>query len=376
MSKHFLPSGNINKEFIDSVKSELMIVDISKYSPDDMQILHKIKKDLEDQVACAQLRPDKFVIYENEYNFLSQNDKIKWIDYLLFRYKFKIYPVNKCVSKFPLHILIELSSYCNLRCAKCFQTDDTFSRSYHMGYMDIEILKDIVRQSEEGGTKAITLASRGEPLLHPEFGKAIDCIKGNLFDLKINTNAMLLDEKKIHSILNSNVTELVFSVDATDKYSYEKTAVNGNFEKVLNNIQKFHKIRKREYPKSTCKTRINGVKYDKEFDEVHFVNFWKEKVDNVVCVDIVKNLWDGYHNPTKNQTNPCSLLWQRIYIWFDGTVNPCDYDYKSLLNLGNVKKNSIHEIWQGERFNKMRQDHLSGLRCQYIPCDRCERKEC
>ena len=31
---------------------------------------------------------------------------------------------------------------------------------------------------------------------------------------------------------------------------------------------------------------------------------------------------------------PCSDLWRRMFIWWDGVVNPCDSDYKSTLSVG------------------------------------------
>ena len=39
-------------------------------------------------------------------------------------------------------------------------------------------------------------------------------------------------------------------------------------------------------------------------------------------------------------TVPCSELWSRLFIWWDGKVNPCDYDYKS------VFQNGIQMIYQ------------------------------
>ena len=41
-------------------------------------------------------------------------------------------------------------------------------------------------------------------------------------NLKINTNASLLNENKIHAILSSGVKTLVFSADAADEKLYAK----------------------------------------------------------------------------------------------------------------------------------------------------------
>ena len=37
-----------------------------------------------------------------------------------------------------------------------------------------------------------------------------------------------------------------------------------------------------------------------------------------------------------------------MFVWQDGKVNPCDYDYKSELSKWNVKNNSISEIWNSK----------------------------
>ena len=60
-----------------------------------------------------------------------------------------------------------------------------------------------------------------------------------------------------------------------------------------------------------------------------------------------------------------------MYVWFDGKVNPCDADYKSKLSYGNVKENSIKEIWNSQKLDKLKEDHLNHSRNKIIPCDRC-----
>ena len=56
-----------------------------------------------------------------------------------------------------------------------------------------------------------------------------------------------------------------------------------------------------------------------------------------------------------------------MYIWFDGKVNPCDADYKSYLSYGNIKDNSVKEIWAGEKLKKLRDQHLCGNRNKLNP---------
>ena len=86
----------------------------------------------------------------------------------------------------------------------------------------------------------------------------------------------------------------------------------------------------------------------------------------------MENRWDTYHNPKDIAgQSPCNYLWERMYIWYDGKVNPCDADYKSKLSYGNVNNNSIKEVWNSNEYNNFKETHLKGLRNSLIPCDRC-----
>ena len=60
----------------------------------------------------------------------------------------------------------------------------------------------------------------------------------------------------------------------------------------------------------------------------------------------------------------CSLLWERVYLWYDGSVNPCDIDHLSTLCVGNINKGaSIAEIWKGKAMMQLRKEHMES-HCQ------------
>jgi MoaA/NifB/PqqE/SkfB family radical SAM enzyme len=361
----YLSNSKLTEEFIKDVIDQLKDGLVGNKTSEEKEIIEKLISDLTAKTEGG------FVIQENEYNFLSQNEKSLWTKYLIFRYKFKIYPLLKKLNDFPMHLLVELVSYCNLKCIMCFQSDPTFNKPEYMGQIDVDLFKKIVDEAVKENCGSLTMASRGEPTLHPQFGEILEYIKGKFFDIKLNTNAMLLNEEKCHQILKNGVTELVFSVDATSKEEYEKIRRNGNFEQVVNNIKQFHKIRTEFYPDSKCRTRISGVKYNQNFDTEKFMEFWKAIVDNVVCATM-EDFHDTYNNKPNGKISSCPNPWWSLYIWYDGTVSPCDYDYKSQLNMGNVREKSIREVWTGEKFFELRNNHASGNRNRHIPCDRCE----
>lgn len=306
-----------------------------------------------------------------EIHFLNSNDSDIWAEYLIFRYKMQYFPKKKIVYDFPLYLLIEPVSACNLRCIMCFQIDKSFTTNDYMGMMDLDLFKKVIDEAVEGGTKAVTLASRGEPTLHPKFGEMLKYCSGKFFELKINTNGTRLTDTLIHQILQSGVTNIVFSVDSYTKEEYESIRVKGIFEQVVNNVKKFKEIKENFYPNSKCETRVSGVKVDKKQDPIKFKNFWKDYVDTVVMVEM-ENRWDTYHNPKDIMgKGACTYLWERMYVWYDGLCNPCDIDYKSELSVGSVQEESIRNIWNGQKFTNLRNSHLSGKRNKVHPCDRC-----
>ena len=117
------------------------------------------------------------------------------LDYINYRKNLKKTVSKKKQTYFPQYLLIEPTSICNLRCVMCFQQDKSFSSNKkYMGKMDINLFKEIIDQAEKGGTKSITLASRGEPTLNSNLPEMLDYIKGKFLELKLNTNGTFLSE--------------------------------------------------------------------------------------------------------------------------------------------------------------------------------------
>jgi radical SAM protein with 4Fe4S-binding SPASM domain len=314
----------------------------------------------------------KFQLSHQEVEWLAKNPKNIWLDYITYRYQFKVYPKMRKLLDFPLYLLIEPTPICNIRCTMCFQVDPIFNTKAYRDFMDIDLFKSLVDQAVEGKCRAITLASRGEPTLHPKFGEMLQYLnESKIMDIKVNTNATRLTEKLIHNILSAGVHEVVFSVDAATKKTYEEIRVGGKFDQVVRNIELFNEIRKRDYPNSRTVSRITGVKIREDQDLGQMQEFWSKRVDQVAMKNAILR-WDSYNNPPSDEKRPCSLLWERLYIWSDGTANPCDFDYQSKLAIGNINDRPIREIWQGDGYNKLRENHEKAMRNSVFPCDRCD----
>jgi MoaA/NifB/PqqE/SkfB family radical SAM enzyme len=291
--------------------------------------------------------------------------------YLVYRYRYDVFPETHTVDDFPPCLQIEPSSICNYRCVFCYQTDRalTTPKNGHMGLMSLDLFKRVVDQAE-GACEAVTLASRGEPLLCPDIADMLAYVRGKFLGFKINTNAWFLDERVSHAILEAGANTLVFSADAAAEPLYSTLRVRGRLERIVANIERFQRIRETQYPAARLITRVSGVRYAGTQDLDEMESFWRRLVDQVAFVDY--NPWENtYQRPPSGVTAPCSDLWRRTFVWFDGTVNPCDVDYLSTLAVGNVRDASLSELWRGERYATLRATHGRGARGAVSPCDRC-----
>ena len=97
---------------------------------------------------------------------------------------------------------------------------------------------------------------------------------------------------------------------------------------------------------------------------------WGGLVDQISFVNY--NPWEKVYNAPLSKINkPCSDLWRRMFIWYDGKVNPCDTDYKSTLAVGNINEQSIVGIWNSENYTALRKQHINTQRQSLEPCRRC-----
>ena len=333
-----------------------------------LEILDYIKKDL---FASGTKERPKFHLSPNVVKEIQSINLNQIPKYLVHRYRYEIHPQIRMFDDFPPYLQIEPTSICNYRCVFCYQTDNKFNKRSdgHMGHMKLETFKLLIDQAE-GNIEFISLASRGEPLLCPDFKEMLSYTRDKFYNLKINTNASLLDEKMSHAILESGVKTLVFSADAADSKLYSKLRVNGKLETVLANIKKFQEIRTKKYPKSKIITRVSGVKVNNQQDLGDMEKYWGDIVDQVAFVDYMP--WENvYVSKASGVQAPCSDLWRRMFVWWDGKVNPCDVDYKSQLSVGNIENNNISDLWKSNNYKKLRKQHESKLRKDTFPCNRC-----
>lgn len=341
---------------------------MSYLTPYFHSILESVKTDLFTSGSLDRPRFGLTPHVAKEIDLLAERDIAR---YLVHRYRYEIHPQLHVLDNFPPYLQIEPTSICNYRCVFCYQTDDSFTRRSNgfMGHMTLKTFKNLIDQAE-GNVEFISLASRGEPMLCKDINAMLAYTRGKFLNLKLNTNASVLDEDKAHAILQSGVKTLVFSADAAQEPLYSQLRVNGSLEKVRENIERFQKIREMQYSEAKIITRVSGVKVQLEQDLDSMESFWGGVVDQVAFVDYVP--WENvYDAPYTNILTPCSDLWRRMFVWWDGRVNPCDVDYRSTLTVGLLAGSQLADLWRSEEYEALRSRHADDQRSAVSPCNRC-----
>ena len=300
------------------------------------------------------------------------------VHYLNYRYEFKYYPSNHILKEFPLVIAVEASAKCNLRCRMCFQQHmDAVGSKQNQTVMSWETYEKFIGELKENQLYSIVFASRGEPLLNPNIDRMIRVAKEHgVIDIKLNTNAVLLTEECSRKLLSSGLDLIVFSVDSVSPDVYRN--IRGtNLEVVLRNIKRFEEIRRTEFPSSKTKTRVamvitkNGGNHTEE--EINKAReYWKDRVDelSIKTENEFIHIYDD--GAICSALRECSLLWERMYLWADGSLNPCDIDHLSTMCMGNIMQgNSIRSVWQGEQMNTLREHHLNSRTSMNCVCKNC-----
>ncbi|MEW6042310.1 MAG: radical SAM protein [Elusimicrobiota bacterium] len=114
---------------------------------------------------------------------------------------------------FPSHVLIEVTTRCNLQCPWCQQSEPSFRKE---NYTDIPFEKVLNMLPHLKGVNVLLLYNIGEPLLYPHLFEVIREAKKIIPQVRITTNGVLLTEENILKLKNAGLTQLNVSIDSPD----------------------------------------------------------------------------------------------------------------------------------------------------------------
>jgi radical SAM protein with 4Fe4S-binding SPASM domain len=270
----------------------------------------------------------------------------------------------------PLTLAIESTAKCNLFCPMCPRETLYFPPRD----MDLSLFRKIIDEAKDFLEFAVPYGV-GEPLLNPEIYDMIAYCKKLGVPTGISTNATALTEEAGRRLIEAGLDYIILAFDGASRETFEKYRKGADYDKVRNNILAFLRIKKEMHSRIFCIVQVVKLKDNtKELPEL--IRMWR--VDGINEVRIKK---DEVHNegsaiPGDNGSrpplrHPCYLLWRGpMYIHYDGTVFPCCYIYPNE-PVGNLKRNTLAQIWNSEKMVQLRQVHIDGDLSGYRACQNC-----
>ena len=307
--------------------------------------------------------------------------KIKYLLRLFIIY-FTYISRRQKVSYLPIRLWVEISSRCNLTCRLCVNKDIPGSMK---GDMDFKLYKKIIDEVKDY-VFDINLFHRGEPLIHPQIIEMIEYAHKNNIKTRLHTNGTLLTPEFSRKLIASGLNLISFSFDGYTRSTYEKNRIGASYENTLGSIVDFLKIKK-ELNSKTPFTNLQVMEFDEEISQKQF-HIQKEKfIKNFENLPLDKLVIRTPHNwgglleiadvskadRKKAKFMACTFPWYALTIFYDGKVHLCPQDFCGELQVGDVNKESVKEIFNNKTMQGIRKSFRNKKIDNLNPCNNCDR---
>jgi radical SAM protein with 4Fe4S-binding SPASM domain len=281
------------------------------------------------------------------------------------------------LQSMPDIFAIESTNYCNLKCVMCPRGEpDLMERP--LGNMPDDVFMKIVK-GWQFYTEPVWLHLFGEPLMHPRLFEQIAMARtAGVPNIGISSNATLLNEKNAQKILDSDLDTIILSIDGCTKETYESVRKSPAFtyEEVRANVHRFFKM-KLEQGKAKPYTIVQMIVMEEtrqEQDgfkeewqqsgasEVLFKQYtvWGDQSDEHSFAGLAPTEIRAHLEAVRPRPHPCHHMWSTCVVAWDGRVLPCCFDFDAVMTMGDLRTQSLEEIWNGEKYQALRAAELAG----------------
>lgn len=303
----------------------------------------------------------------------------------------------------PRHLIIEITSYCNLKCRMCPKTHHAVNtaENQQLSWDVFERLIPLFPHIESLDLCGIW----GEAFMHPDlYVRMLKTIKGHGTDVYTTSNGTLISDDLARQLVEFDLNKLMVSLDAATPETYAKVRPPGRFEDVVEGLDRIRHWKKEfghnqprvelgfvgmrmnieEFPDAVRLAHRLGAAqvnlqamgeypglenesiaaHDKErgrriFEEARGIG--RERGLEVVLLPPDQFEEDRQARnelcDTDRYQKHCGDLWNRALIAANGDVLPCCAATESL---GNLLEQPFRKIWRGPAYTSLRRKFLSG----------------
>ncbi|HZD25524.1 MAG TPA: radical SAM protein [Alphaproteobacteria bacterium] len=295
-------------------------------------------------------------------------------EYHAYREAWHAVPAAKADAEFPLHLDIETTTRCNLKCPMCPRTLLVEKGAFNdYGFLTRKEYASIIDQGREHGVKSIKLNYLGEPLLHKDVFWQVEYAKqAGVIDVLMNTNGTALTAANGEKLLRAGIDGVFISFDAVNPADYERQRVGSTLGRVIDNLYAFVKLRNAIRP--GCQVRVSMVMYDDPKWREQFAALqvmWRGLVDGVGYSYYVERDHEVAGEYPEVEGFHCAQPFHRMFLKNNGNVTICCFDDKDEVIVGNWREQKLYDIWHGEAYRGIRRLHAEGRYYEMEMCRKC-----
>jgi radical SAM protein with 4Fe4S-binding SPASM domain len=288
----------------------------------------------------------------------------------------------------PTNLQVEPSTICNLRCALCPVTE---GMARPTGLMEFPVFKKFI--DEAGEYLFIMLFwDWGEPFLNPAIYDMISYAGSRGIQAISSTNGhVFANERQAEKLVESGLDAIIFAIDGITQETYARYRQGGDLETVLAGLRNVVAAKRRlRSPTPRIHVRFI-VMHHNEHEIERMKNLAKQEGADIFTVKTLNphgefmsdvdcqaflprdKTWQRFkYDPVtlsrhRRVHNPCKAMWNTAILHWDGQVSTCTFDPHGRLALGDLKTQSFKDIWQGERFRRLRRQ----FRRNYQELEQC-----
>lgn len=278
-------------------------------------------------------------------------------------------------------VRIENTNFCGYKCVMCPRDKHTRPQGI-MSIDDFEIVLDRIGSF----SGEMHLHGFGEPLLDKSLPEKLRRVRqklpGKTTTVIFSTLGVRVSESYLYELAEAKLTAIMVSCYGYNPESYKMVHGRNAFHIVKENLATLSKVRKERngYPNVciipsgdpmliTLSTKKDGRADFFEWAESLGHRFIEERK--------LHNFGDGRgYNIPKNE-RMCPVIRGRrnsiLQITWDLNVIPCCYDYNASIVLGNLRNQTLEEIFTGLEYFRFVRAHLANDLEDYKICQNCEK---
>jgi hypothetical protein len=271
-------------------------------------------------------------------------------------------------------LIVETCNLCDARCVTCPR--ELFKEKPCT--MSMSLFRKIVDDAAQYGMESIDTCGFGEPLLDKHLFERFEYVRKKMPKAKIflSTTGFHLTYDKWERIFDL-VDIVKFSIYGITKKTYEAFHRGKlDFDVSMLNIHGFLSYISTTSIYTKRKPRTIGLFLETELnshEEEKWLNHWEPILDEVMIWK-PHNWVNGRHYREVDYERQVSCgrpFNAPMYIHADGTVGACCFDPHKGIRLGDMKGQTIEEVYRGDAYRKLRQAHRECDFDSYI-CKNCD----